>query len=52
MADLAEQAGMTFSDTLINHYIEEMGLKKVTGEQVGQILGMFERAGKSIGYLQ
>jgi hypothetical protein len=38
MADLAEQAGMTVSDTLINHYIQEMGLKKVTGEQVAQIL--------------
>ncbi len=43
MSDLAEQAGMSVSDTLINHYIQEMGLRKVSGEEVAQILANIGR---------
>jgi hypothetical protein len=38
LASLASQAGMTVSDGLINHYIDEIGLKKVSPQQVEQIL--------------
>jgi hypothetical protein len=38
MSSLATQAGMTVSDALINHYIEEMGLKNVSQEQIVGIL--------------
>jgi hypothetical protein len=38
MANLAGGAGMTVSDQMINHYIEEMGLKKVGSDQIEQIL--------------
>ncbi len=38
VASLATQAGMTVSDALINHYIEELGLNNVSGEQIVDIL--------------
>ncbi len=38
LASLASQAGMTVNDGLINHYIDEIGLKKVSPQQVEQIL--------------
>jgi hypothetical protein len=38
LASLASQAGMSVSDGLINHYIDEIGLKKVSPQQVEQIL--------------
>lgn len=38
LSSLATQAGMTVSDDLINHYIEEVGSNKVSGEQVEGIL--------------
>ncbi|HEX6960664.1 MAG TPA: hypothetical protein VF175_02265 [Lacipirellula sp.] len=38
IADLAEKSGMTVSDSLINHYIQELGLKNVDGQTVERIL--------------
>jgi hypothetical protein len=38
ISSLAEQAGMSVSDALINHYIEEMGLNKVSRDEVVGIL--------------
>ena len=39
LATLATDAGMTVSDTMINHYLEEMGLKNVDSEGVVGVLG-------------
>jgi hypothetical protein len=38
MAEMAAKVGMTVSVQMINHYIEEMGLKKVGGDQIEMIL--------------
>jgi hypothetical protein len=43
MSDLAEQAGMSVSDNVINHYIQEIGLRKVSGQDVAQILANIGR---------
>lgn len=38
LAQLAADSGMTISKEIINHYIREYGLRKVTDEQVANIL--------------
>jgi hypothetical protein len=37
-ASLAEDAGMTVSDDMINHYLAEFGLNRVNGEDIAGIL--------------
>ncbi len=43
LANLAADAGMTVSNEIINHYIREWGLRKVTDDQVSQILQAVSR---------
>ncbi|MCC6492212.1 MAG: SurA N-terminal domain-containing protein [Pirellulales bacterium] len=44
LADLADKAGITVSDQMINRYLEEVGLNKVGGDQ---ILSIFNNLGNS-----
>lgn len=38
-ADLAKRAGIVVSDDVVNHYIEQMGLNKVSNEEIVRLLG-------------
>ncbi|MCA9231050.1 MAG: peptidyl-prolyl cis-trans isomerase [Planctomycetales bacterium] len=38
LAEQATEAGMTVSDEMINHYLREFGLRKVTDAEIAQIL--------------
>ncbi|NOY30226.1 MAG: hypothetical protein GXP28_08620 [Planctomycetes bacterium] len=44
IAQIADKAGMTVSDEMINHYLREFGLRKVTDPQIAQILQKTNRA--------
>jgi len=44
LAKIAADAGMTVSDEMINHYLKEFGLRKVTDPEIAQILQKTSRA--------
>jgi hypothetical protein len=48
-ASLAEQAGITVSDAMINHYIEEFGLGRATTDDIRGLLGSIGSRGDAGG---
>jgi len=50
LAQLASDAGMTVSDEIINHYLREFGLRKVSDSEIAQILKKIGRG--DVGYAE
>ncbi len=44
LAELATQAGMTVSDEMINHYLREFSLRKVTDQEIAEVIQRTSRA--------